>query len=233
MDGTGRLFYTQVPKLATAYRVAVYRLRDSATDMETLVADLHDVVRMVAPDGEPVVLVGESFGGALSMSYALAHPERLSALVVLNSFPRFLPQVRLQLARAALSALPWGTMAIVRRATAFRMHSPHTHRAEVQRFLILMRATTREGYLNRLAVLTRYDVREQLAAIRVPTLFLAADRDHLVPSVEQARYMTARVPGAALRVLEGHGHICLIAPDLDLAGILTEWNPALAAPGRC
>lgn len=33
-----------------------------------------------------------------------------------------------------------------------------------------------------------------------------------------------RLPGATLRVLGGHGHICLIAPDLDLATILADWS---------
>jgi pimeloyl-ACP methyl ester carboxylesterase len=89
--------------------------------------------------------------------------------------------------------------------------------------------TTRRGYLERLRVLERYDLRERLGEIRTPTLFLASDRDHLVPSVEQARYMADRVPGATLRVLRGHGHICLIAPDLDLGEILDEWT---AAAGR-
>jgi hypothetical protein len=26
-----------------------------------------------------------------------------------------------------------------------------------------------------------------------------------------------------MHILEGHGHICRIAPDLDLAAILREW----------
>ena len=30
-------------------------------------------------------------------------------------------------------------------------------------------------------------------------------------------------PRATVRVLEGHGHICLIAPDLNLATIIDEW----------
>jgi pimeloyl-ACP methyl ester carboxylesterase len=116
-------------------------------------------------------------------------------------------------------------MSLVRRATAFRMHSRHTTRDELRRFLALMRATTRDGYLNRLRVLMQYDIRDQLPRLRVPTLFLAADRDHLVPSVEQGRYMAARVPTASMRVLEGHGHICLLAPDLDLDAILAGWPP--------
>lgn len=226
MDGTGQLFYTQVPRLARSFRVVTYALRDSATDMDTLVSDLLTVIETAWPDGDAVILLGESFGGALSMSFALAHPDRVAALVVLNSFPAFLPQIRLHLARAALRALPWGMMAIVRRVTAFRMHSRHTTKAELQRFLALMRATTREGYLNRLAVLMRYDVRDELPRLRMPTLFLAADCDHLVPSVDQARYMASRVQGSVMRVLEGHGHICLLAPDMDVAAILDEWLPA-------
>jgi pimeloyl-ACP methyl ester carboxylesterase len=64
----------------------------------------------------------------------------------------------------------------------------------------------------------------RLRDVRVPTLFLAASEDHLVPSVTQARYMAERVAGAVVRVLDGHGHICLIVPDLDLGCILDEWR---------
>lgn len=45
-----------------------------------------------------------------------------------------------------------------------------------------------------------------------------------MPSVTQARYMAERVAGAVVRVLDGHGHICLIVPDLDLGCILDEWR---------
>ena len=36
--------------------------------------------------------------------------------------------------------------------------------------------------------------------------------------------MAARVPSSVMRILEGHGHICLIAPGLNLAQILHEWQ---------
>jgi len=102
------------------------------------------------------------------------------------------------------------------------MHSRYTHRAEINRFLREISYTTRVGYLNRLRILERYDVRSRLADINVPTLFIAADRDHLVPAVEQATYMVERVPGARLRVLAGHGHISHIAPNVDLDAIIAE-----------
>ena len=119
--------------------------------------------------------------------------------------------------------MSWGVMGIVRRVTAFRLHSRHTHRSEVKYFLRQTKGTTRAGYLGRLAILKDYDVRDRLPEICVPTLFVAVDDDHLIPSVEQASYMAARVPGATLRILEGHGHACLIAPGVDLGEIMRTW----------
>jgi len=170
------------------------------------------------------VVVGESFGGTLAMSFAIAHPELVRRLVVLNSFPYFRPKYRLRLAVTAPGLMPWGAMRLVRRLTAFRLHSRYTHREELERFLRETAYTTRDGYISRLRILQTYDVRARLAELKPPTLFLAADQDHLVPSLKQGRYMVERAPRAKLRVLEGHGHICLITPNLDLRAIIADWE---------
>jgi 3-oxoadipate enol-lactonase len=229
IDGTGRLFHRQVPLLARRYRTATYTLRDDAASMDELVEDLARVIRTIATGdgGGPAVVIGESFGGTVALSFALTHPDLVRGLVVLNSFPCFLPQHRLQLAIGVLRLLPWGAMPLVRRLTAFRLHSRFTHRAEIRRFLELTRQTRRDGYIARLRILQRYDIRSRLGALRVPALFLASELDHLVPSVREGRYMAERAPGASLRVLRGHGHICLIAPNIDLDRLLHEWRPDL------
>ena len=231
MDGTGQLFHRQVPLLLRSYRVATYALRNDAPSMDVLVGDLARTIDEVDPLDGRAIVIGESFGGALALSLALAAPERVRALVVLNSFPHFTPQFRLRLAYWGLSAVPWGVMGLVRRLTAFRMHSRHTHDEDIQRFMELTARASRAGYLNRLGLLRQYDVRNRLHEIRVPTLFLAADEDHLVPSVTEARFMAARVPGAVVRVLAGHGHVCLIAPDLSLEQILRDWAPTGSPSG--
>lgn len=224
IDGTGLLFYRQVPLLERRYAVTTVRLRDEVRAMDELVADLHRSIE--AASSGPVTLLGESFGGALALSYALAHPERIGRLVILNSFAHFGSPARLWLGYHLLRATPWGMMRLVRQLNGRRMHSPGTDPEEIRRFLQLMQSTTREGYLSRLRILQDYDVREELPALQMPVLFLAADRDVLVPSVEQARLMTSLTPQSSMRVLEGHGHSCLIAPDLDLAQILDEWTTA-------
>lgn len=223
IDGTGLLFYKQVPLLERGYAVTTVRLRDEAARMDELVDDLHATVSAAAPDGRPVTLLGESFGGALTLSYALAHPDRVARLVILNSFAHFGSQARLWLGYHLLRATPWRMMRLVRQVSARRLHSPQTSREEIRRFHGLMRATTRGGYLSRMKILRDYDIRPRLNAIASPVLFLAADGDRLVQSVAQARLMQSLTPGSTLRILEGHGHSCLVAPDLDLAAILDEW----------
>lgn len=228
MDGTGKLFYRQVPRLTGRFRVGTYALRDDAATMDALVDDLAAVIGVVG-GAERAVLVAESFGGALAMSFALRHPELVRALVVLNSFPYFRPQHRLRLAIRAIGLMPWGAMRIVRRLTAFRLHSHHTHRDDIRKFLRLTAGTTRTGYRNRLRMLMHYDVRDALPSLHLPVLYLAADEDHLIPSVEQARLMTALVPHGEMRILRGHGHSCFLARTLELDAILQDW-PALDTP---
>lgn len=222
IDGTGLLFYRQIPTLERSFAVTTTRHRDDARSMDDLVEDLDRQIAPAAGDRK-VTLLGESFGGALTLSYALAHPERVERVVILNSFAHFGSQARLWLGYHLLRATPWGMMRIVRQINARRMHSPQTERDEIRRFHDLMRATTREGYLSRMRILRDYDIREQLPSLQVPALYLAADGDTLIPSVDQARLMSGLTPTATMRVLEGHGHSCLIAPDLDLAVILDEW----------
>ena len=224
INGSGALFYRQVPLLERSYRVATYSLRDDAEEIDVLVEDLARVVDRTASTNRQAVIVGESFGGAVALTFALKYPGRVSALVILNSFPHLKSQLRLNLALAGLAALPWNAVPMLRRATAWRLHSRHTEQVDIERFFHLTADATRHGYMNRLRLLRRYDVRHRLHELKMPALFLAAEEDHLVPSVAEAQYMSTRVRSSALQILRGHGHICLIAPDLDLASIISAWN---------
>lgn len=197
--------------------------------MDALIVDLDRHVTRVAGGGR-VTLLGESFGGALTLSYALARPERVERLVILNSFAHFASPARLWLGYQLLRATPWPMMHVVRRLNGPRMHSPHTERDEIRRYHRLMRATTRQGYLSRLRILRSYDLRDRLPRLSAPVLYLAADRDTLVPSVQQARLMSELTPDSSMRVLEGHGHSCLIAPDMSLAEILDDWLAGSGMP---
>src|SRR6185369_5974489 len=79
INGTGDLFYRQTPRLERNFRVATYSLRDEAENIETLADDLAQIIETTAPDRRAIV-VGESFGGAVALTLALRHPERVQGL---------------------------------------------------------------------------------------------------------------------------------------------------------
>jgi pimeloyl-ACP methyl ester carboxylesterase len=222
LDGTALLFYRQVPLLAKRFNVVAFPLpNESDRSMGDLVDELRALISEVAPRG--AILCGESFGGALSLSTALACPELVRGLVIINSFSRAPRRLQLRLAPLALRMLPWGAMPLVRRFTGHRLHSPHALPEDLEEFHERSKQIGREGYIHRLEMLRDYDVRERLREIQAPALFLAGDRDQLVPSVREAEFMSARVPNAEMRVLEGYGHICLINHDLDLLELVEPW----------
>jgi pimeloyl-ACP methyl ester carboxylesterase len=224
LDGTALLFYRQAPILSRRFHVETHPLPDDEScTMETLVAGLKETVDRIAMGEKRVFLCGESFGGALSLSFALRHPERLAGLVILNSFPYIRQRVRIRLGPPLLKLMPWGAMPAVRRFTESRLHSSHTRREDVDEFHRRTRSIGRRGYIRRLEILREYDIRSELHRIEVPTLFLAADQDHLVPSVAEARFMAARMPRATVRILEGYGHVCMIHHDFDLLEHVDPW----------
>ena len=223
LDGTALLFYRQIPLLAKRFRVVTFPLPDdSKRTMDSLVQRLYELAGRVGGN-EKVLLFGESFGGALSLSFGLAHPEKLRGLVILNSFPAIRKRWRMRLAPPLLRVVPWGTMNLVRRLTRSRLHSAHTLPADLSEFSERTRAVGRRGYIRRLEILRTYDIRERLGEFQVPTLFLASDQDHLVPSVKEAHFMAARMPRATVKVLRGYGHVCLINHDFNLLEEISPW----------
>ena len=165
---------------------------------------------------ERAVLVGNSAGGALALRVALAHPERVRALVLLSPaiytagpprWARWLahtPQLR-RLGPLLLRQLPARADAMA----AMAWHDPSRVSAAVW-----------EGYRRPLAVddwdqaLWRFalaadggdDVRAGLAALRAPTLVITGDDDRVVPTEESVR-AAGVIPGAELLVLEACGHV--------------------------
>lgn len=222
LDGTALLFYRQQPLLARSFDVVAFPLPDDPTiTMDGLVADLGALITEVSDQG--AILVGESFGGALSMSTALAHPELVRGLVIVNSFPWLDQRLQLRVAPMALRLIPWGAMPLVRTITESKLHSRHALPEDLAEFHQRARAIGRQGYIRRLEILRHYDIRHRLTELEPPTLFLAGDEDQLVPSARWGRYMVARAPRAELAILGGYGHICLINHDLDLRDHVTPW----------
>lgn len=222
IDGTAELFYRQIPLLAERFDVVAFPLPDRPdATMADLADDLAGLIDEVGHEG--ALLLGESFGGALSLHVALRHPDLVKGLVIVNSFPYLDNRLQLLAAPRLLRLIPWGAMPMARRLTEHRIHSAHVGDDELREFRQRTRLIERDGYIRRMQILSGHDVRNDLHRIKAPTLFLAGTEDRLVPSARWAAYMGERVPDSEVVLLEGYGHCCLINHDLDLGLMVADW----------
>jgi len=168
------------------------------------------------------VLVGESMGGWAAWEYALAHPERLQGLVLVDSSGW--PDLRARtkeiqssfmvralhnpLGRAILEPLDARANLESGLLAAFENDRLVTD-AMVDRYWAFNRAPGHRKIITDLFVnYERYPMAtaERLAAIRTPTLILQGEKDELVP-LDHARQFDAAIPDSRLIVYQGVGHI--------------------------
>jgi pimeloyl-ACP methyl ester carboxylesterase len=169
------------------------------------------------------VLVGQSGGGIWALWYALAHPERVSGLVLLGSTP-LLPGTRVP-APLRLAAIPVAGDLLSRLMkptpkTLVRLLSSVGEGETILEYPDLLEALVVGGNDPVAAAADRAELRalvnpfgfrrsmrfraEQLRAVEVPTLVIWGDRDS-VGSVGVARNAAQLIPGAHLEVLPvGH-----------------------------
>lgn len=222
LDGSGDLLYYQEPELAGKFRVVRIRFRDRGPfDMQVLLADLEQ--RLADEGVERFWLCGESFGSSVAISYALAQPDRVERLVIVNGFA-YLPRRALLVGGYLLArSLSRAVARLLRTTVAVPIMAvdgiPRDRRA---RFLDVAARQDLDGYAWRLKVLRDFDVRGQLQRLSMPVLFLAGTLDKVVPPA-CSWVLAQSVKAATLRMLDGVGHAALLSPAVSLCRICTDW----------
>lgn len=177
--------------------------------LEERMADVRAV--MDAAGSRRTALFAWSEGGPTSIVLAATYPERVAALILVGTTPRFpdaddFPEgIPRHLLEAAIEAWQeeWGT------GVALELYGPSVADddrlrnwwATYQRF-----AATPGAVAASLRMHLDVDVRGALARIRAPTLVIHRLDDMLVP-VTCARYMAKQIPGARYLELPGSDHM--------------------------
>lgn len=222
LDGTGQLFFKQAKSLANSHCVVTFRSRDDGRfTYEDLSNDLAAIIRDLGE--EPATIVGESFGGTVALSFALAHPNMIRRLVIVNSFPRFRNRLKIELGVSLASGLPFRLLWPFRRAaSAFGLLIDGVPKEDRRLFWKAIRTVSGKAYARRLQLIAGFDIEDRLGEVQAPTVFIAGDRDFLVPSAREARAMAAKMPNATVRIIKGAGHACLLGDRVRLAELLAE-----------
>lgn len=222
LDGTGELFFKQSSQLVRTHRVVTFRTRDVGEfTYDDLTDDLAAILRDLG-ESEATIL-GESFGGTVALNFALRCPQMVRKLVVVNSFPRFRGRIRIALAVALTSRLPFRLLWPFRRsASALALFIDRVSREDRRLFWKAIRTVSGRGYARRLHLISELDIESRLSEIQTPVLFIVGERDMLVPSKREAHAMAARMPNATVKVIKGAGHACLLGNRVRLAELLAQ-----------
>ena len=222
LDGTGELLFKQKIALARSYRVVTYRSREGREfSYDDLTGDVASIIEDNAE--RRATIVGESFGGTVALSFALRYPEMVERLVIVNSFPRFRGQLRIRLAARLASSLPFSLTWFPRSASSLLgLYIDGVTAEDRRRFFAAIRTVKQAAYARRLRLIAELNLEERLGEIEAPTLFVAGDRDLLIPSVREASAMASRMRNATVRVIRGAGHACLLGSRVSLAELLND-----------
>jgi 3-oxoadipate enol-lactonase len=222
IEGSGKLFYKQAADLARDHTVVSFPLRrDGWYGMERLVDDLAWVIR--AAGGRATVL-GESFGGLLTMAAALEHPELFDRIILVNTFPHFAQRLKIHAGCVLFRAFYPMLKAHRTRGARHILFSPDVDEEDRRLFREHTADVGREGYVSRLRIIRDTDLRPRLGRLRTPTLVVAGTADRFLDSVTAARQIAALLPRARLKLLEGTGHVALLSGRVSVREWLGEFE---------
>jgi pimeloyl-ACP methyl ester carboxylesterase len=157
------------------------------------------------------------------LSFALAYPRMVARLVVINSFPRFRNRLKIEMGVRLASGLPFRLLWPFRRtASALGLFIDGVKKEDRRLFWKAIRTVSAKAYVRRLQLISDFNIQDRLGEIQATTLFIAGDRDYLVPSAKEARAMASRMANATVKIIEGAGHACLVGDRVCLAELLAE-----------
>jgi pimeloyl-ACP methyl ester carboxylesterase/DNA-binding CsgD family transcriptional regulator len=185
-----------------------------ATDasLDVLVADLEAVVD--AANLDRFALLGISQGGAVSITYAVRHPERVTHLVLLGAFARgplrrnpSSDELESFYAQLKLIEVGWGQDNPAFRTLFTSQFFPNATPEQTRSFNELQKMSCAAPQAARIVrAFSDIDASSYLDKVACPTLVLHTRGDMCAP-FDEGLFMASSIPGARLVPLETRSHV--------------------------
>ena len=182
---------------------------------------------------DEVHVLGVSWGGGLAQQYARMYPEHCKKLILVATSPGALmvpgrPSVLLKM----MTPLRYWSPKYMKAVAGSIYGGKFRNNTELTNKLIRkIRPNSIWGYVLQLSALSRWTSLPWLKKIKQPTLIMAGDDDPIVPFAN-AKILASKIPNATLKVVEGGGHLFLMAqPERaipEIENFLTQHNIKLS-----
>ncbi len=202
-----------LPALSAKHRVTLVNLPGFHGSQPCLLA-LMDAYVAAIEDGfqefgiaADAVLIGNGFGGTVALAFALAHPERISKLLLSDAAACFPPEGRKAFEVMAQKVAEGGLGSIAEIA-AKRVFSPaylaaHPEKIEERKAVLL--AIDPKAFQAACKILQEADLTPLLHRLQVPTLVVCGEFDQATPPLLN-KAIADKVAGSRYVELPGCGH---------------------------
>jgi class 3 adenylate cyclase len=167
--------------------------------LDALLLDLEAVVDHLGL--ETIALFAPVLSGPVGIAYAVRHPERVSHLILINSFARASDILGTPQAQALLALMEkdWElyTETLAHVGLGWSAGKPARQYAA-----LIRESVTQEAMQAFLAAADQFDVTELLPQVKAPTLVVRR-RQLAIPELSVARGLASHIPNASLVVVEG------------------------------
>jgi pimeloyl-ACP methyl ester carboxylesterase len=218
-----------LPKLAEKFRVTLFNLPGFHGSqavmpalMDAYIARIEDGFEEFRIEND-AILLGNGFGGTLALAFALAHPTRLSRLVLVDAAPGFSEDGK-QAFRIMAEKVAGEGLGAIADIAARRVHSAaylEKHPEAVEQRRAVLMGIDPAAFGAACQILIDADYVTRLHALKVPTLVVCGALDQATPPALN-KLIAEKVPGARYVELPGCGHCPpLEQPDAFLNAIRT------------
>ncbi|MFT5173468.1 MAG: pimeloyl-[acyl-carrier protein] methyl ester esterase [Gammaproteobacteria bacterium] len=199
LDGTGLLFEPLCRAFSSSVQATVF---DYPCERETSCDELAAQLRAKLPTTEPFILLGESYGGPLSLKLAAERPRGLCGLILSASFitcpHSYVPRWS---SRLIVPAMFYPAPLLSKlKALVGRDSTPEVH-ALVNKALARVAPAVMAARVKEVATI---DVTNELLACPVPILYIQATQDYVVPSNNLEKIQRVRADVKAVRIEAPH-----------------------------
>jgi pimeloyl-ACP methyl ester carboxylesterase len=160
------------------------------------------------------VFVGHALGGAVALTLAIDHPERIAGIGLISTAAR-LPISSSVLENAANPTTV--ILAIQSLLALIHSHSSSTLKDQTLRNLVAVRSTLLHGDL---LACNRFNVTNRLGEIKTPTLVICGTDDQFTPQ-RNSENLARKIPGAALQLIDASGHLVIFEQPHRVAKLLS------------
>jgi len=226
LDGITEFFDDIYPALSVNYQVIKYYLplldeAKAAGKQYTYDFIVEDIKKILDElDIKKTHIIGESFGGSVTLHFALKYPALLDKLVVLSSAANFNLSWKVRFQQIFFPCVP---MWLFARVHLYEVCEPVDPQWAKDMFVRNASWADHKTVVARGLIAAKHNVTDKVSGIKAPTLVMMGGEDRFTS--DGSRELHKLLPNSELVIIPGSGHLChMVKPDLFVREVEKHFN---------